>query len=216
MKQRVDNVFLDFRMICHFVLLTIVLSFSVYIQQEYSLQNQLSGQVLLDEALKSRLLESFDKYQWLIIIVSPLAILLRVLLVSSCLFIGIFLSENYRKVQYLDCFNVALKADTVLVFSSAVYALLIVVIGYEYANIIIQRTSMLALFDIEILEPWLIIIISTFNIFELVYCLLIGKFLSIITGESYYKSLKIVMCTYGVGLFLYMLFSIFMILYATE
>lgn len=73
--------------------------------------------------------------------------------------------------------------------------------------------SLMFFFNMELLDPWLIILIGMFNVFEVVYWLFLANFLSITTGEKYTESLSFVFSTYGVGFLIYILFAVFIMLY---
>lgn len=188
----------------------------VYIQQEYWVIPQLDAQRLLSETLKKEILDQFAQYRWLSFLLAPLVFLLRISLVSSCLFVGEILFSDRPIHCYANYFNIVLKADIVLVFSSAFYCILLLSAGEEIATATVRYTSLLGLFNPETIEPWLLIPVGVFNVFELLYWLFMAWLLSAATRNTYRKSLNFVLCTYGAGLTLYILFMIFIGLYVSQ
>jgi hypothetical protein len=187
-----------------------------FIQQEYVVIPQLETNELINKILKEQLLGQFYKYRWLSFIFAPLMLVLRVALVAVCIFIGSFLFENYGRMKYSTCFNISLKADIALLLYNILYSILSVPIGYEAAIQIAQYTSFLGLFDVSTLEPWLIALIGSFNIFELFYWLFLAKLLSIYIRKFYRDSLNFVISTYGIGFFIYLSFFVFIMLYISQ
>lgn len=188
----------------------------VYILQEYMLIPQLNSQTVLSETLKEQLQAQFYKYRWLSFLISPAIFLIRVCLVGGCLFIGGILFNDHEKPVYATYFNVALKTDSILILSSVLYCILLLSAGEETATATVRYTSLLALFNPETIEPWLLVPVGVFNVFELLYWLFMAWLLSAATRTTYRKSFNFVLCTYGAGLTLYILFMIFIGLYVSQ
>lgn len=197
------------------VLIGIILCL-VYIQQEYVLIPQLDKQILLSETLKKEIYEQFSQYRWLAFFLAPFIFMIRVTLVGSSLYIGEILFANRSIHTYKDYFNIALKADLILILSSVLYCILLLSAGEETATATVRYTSLLALFNPETIEPWLLVPVGVFNVFELLYWLFMAWLLSAATRTTYRKSFNFVLCTYGAGLTLYILFMIFIGLYVSQ
>jgi hypothetical protein len=207
--------YLQFDVVFFIICTVVVLSILSFLQQEYVLIPMLNNQDVLTETLKKQILEQFHKYRWFTFIISPLVVFLRISLSAVCFFIGCFIFDSYGKMNYSFCFNIALKSDIVLLAYSVFYNILVVIVGYETATNIAKHSSFLGLFDIAILDPWLIALIGAFNVFELLYWLFLAKLLSVSIQKSYRDSLNFVVSTYGVGFFLYLLFLAFFMLYTS-
>lgn len=198
----------------YFLVCVITLSFIlVYIQQEYIVIPQLVNQPMVNDILRVQILDQFNKYRFLPFLLSPIVLMIRVLFVSTCLYIGGLIFDNLKIVKFVDSFNVALKADIILLFFPVVYSIVIVFYSTEVGLQVIRYTSLIFLFDYEALDPWLIALIGMLNLFELIYWIFIAKLFAIITKTSYRESLNIIVSTYGLGFVFYALFVVFIMLY---
>lgn len=199
-----------------FVFITIIVTVQLYVQQEYVFMPQMNDITLFNEALKNRLIDNFVKYRWLSFIIAPLILFLRITIVGCCLFIGGILYDGWKNLNYRTSFNVALKADVILVSFSIVYTLLVVIFGYEKGVFLMNCFSLIAFFDMNETEPWLLAPLALFNLFELIYWLFLAKLLSKEFNDKYFTSLGFVISTYGVGFVLYILFVVFILLFAYQ
>lgn len=199
-----------------FIFITIIVTVQLYVQQEYVFMPQMNDIPLFNEALKSQLIDQFVKYRWLSFIIAPLILFLRITIVGYCLFVGGILFDSWKSLNYRSCFNVALKADIILVSFSIVYTLLVVIFGYEKGLYLMNCFSLIAFFDMNTTEPWLLAPLALFNLFELLYWIFLAKLLSKELNNKYFISLSFVISTYGVGFVLYILFVVFILLFVYQ
>ena len=73
-----------------FLLYVSVMLIITFLQQEFVLLPELQHLDIVEEASKAQLLERWQKMRWLSFVVAPLMLLLRLSLVSLCLFVGGF------------------------------------------------------------------------------------------------------------------------------
>lgn len=193
-----------------FTICILVMSvFLIYIQQEYVLIPQMHDSSLVGNVIKEQVIDGFNKYRWLSFLLNPAIVLLRITFVSGCLFVGVFLFDDYKKMSYKACFNIALKSDIILIIFSIIYTICVVLYGADFGLKIIGNVSLLFLFNLDNIDYWMTIPISAFNLFELIYWLFIALLLSILNNKTIIDSLNFVISTYGVGFILYVLFITF-------
>lgn len=188
----------------------------VYIQQEYVMIPQMNDMPLLNETLRNRFFEQFNQYRWLSFIVAPLFILLRIVVVGGCLFVGSLLFDKYTKLDYVTCCNIALKADVIFMFFSVISSVLILIYGYEKGIHLISYCSFVNFFQSDDIATWLKSIAALINLFELLYWLFLAKLVSTVMKEKYAMSLNFIISTYGVAFLLYVLFVAFIMLYVYQ
>ena len=73
-----------------FLLYVSVVLIITFLQQEFVLMPELQNFDLVDDEAKAQLLERWQKWRWVSFVVTPLLLLLRLGLVSLCLFVGSF------------------------------------------------------------------------------------------------------------------------------
>ena len=210
MKQILDiriMIFLPFLIICSLVV--------VYVQQTHVLIAQLETQNM-PESMKLEIINQVSKYRLVTYFVSVLITLIRITYVAVCFYIGGFFFDSFGKQKYKIYFNIALKADAILVGYTLLYAVSILIFGYEKALYIFQNTSLLCLFNLETIEPWMVIPIGTLNIFEVLYWFFLVALLLVVFRKSHKETMNFVISTYGTGLMLYILVMMFVVLYISQ
>lgn len=185
----------------------------VYLQQECIIIPQVDDQMILSDILKKQMIDQVEKYRWLSFLLVSIILLLRVLLVGGCLFIGFLFFENMPKTDYYSCFNISLKADIILFMLPVLY-IAFSLFDIEFGLKMVEYTSLIFLFDINTIELWLITLIGMMNLFELLYMLFLAKLIAVKINITYIESFNFVLSTYGVGFVLYAMFLVFVMLYA--
>lgn len=170
----------------------------------------------------SRVEEMFQfskKWQWISYFVLPIFVLLRVYFTSTILYIGIFFTE--LKAEFGKLFKIALLADFVYVLSGL--AKLVILIFFKEVNTLedlqFQPLSVMELLNAKSIDPLFVYPLSLINVFELGYFLVLACLLVSVINEAneersvnYGKSLKLVTASYGSGLFLWVVFVMFITL----
>jgi len=163
----------------------------------------------------AEMLEKSKKLNWLMYIFLPVLVLLRVFYTSVFLFIGIFFTE--QKIEYGKIFKVALLADFVFVLSALV-RLVMFIFFVEVSSLEdfgLQPFSVLGLIDQNSVEPMFLYPLTRANLFQFIYFFVLAALLKGSIYEpntkkiSYWKSLKLVIISYGSGLLLWILFIMF-------
>ena len=91
-----------------FLLYVSVILIITYLQQEFVLLPELQHLDIVEEASKTQLLERWQKTRWLAFVIAPLVLLLRLGLVSLCLFVGGFFFADMTESLQID------SADAIL------------------------------------------------------------------------------------------------------
>lgn len=190
-----------------------IILIATYIQQEYIVIPQISNMPVADEVVKAKIFEGYYKYRWLMFVMPPVVMLLRISLVSFCLFMGGFFRGQKNQIKYTDSWNIALKSDVVLILFSLITCFISIALGTEQAADVARYNSLTFLVDANITEQWLLIPIAALNIFEVCYWFFMAKLVAVQTSNGYWDSFKFVMSTYGVGYLFYIVFLMFLLLY---
>lgn len=156
------------------------------------------------------MIEQATKWKWVGYLIVPLVVFLRVTYTTVCVFVGCFLNDI--KVKFSELFTIAILADFVFIVSGLLK--LIMLIFFKDVNTLgdlqVQPLSILNLFDISILDPFYKYPLSVLNIFEVLYVLVLVWMVSGLIGRSFLNSFKTIATSYGTGIFLWLLFVMFM------
>ena len=207
------KIYLNLNGIWYLSFIIIISILLVYLQQECIIIPQVDDQMILSDILKKQMIDQVEKYRWLSFLLVSIILLVRVLLVGGCLFIGFLFFENMPKTDYSSCFNISLKADIILFMLPVLY-IAFSLFDIEFGLKMVEYTSLIFLFDINTIELWLITLIGMMNLFELLYMLFLAKLIAVKINITYIESFNFVLSTYGVGFILYAMFLVFVMLYA--
>ncbi|WP_462353947.1 hypothetical protein [Alistipes timonensis] len=188
----------------------------IYLEQEYIAIPQISNMSVVDETVKTKILEGYYKFRWLMFLAPVVILLIRVSLVALCLFLGSLFNDQQKKIKYTEGWNIALKSDVVLILFSVAVCAAAVVAGSDAATEFSRHSSFAFLVDSNITDQWLLVPIAALNIFEICYWFFMAKLVAVQTGDSYWSSFKFVLSTYSVGYLFYIVFLMFLLLYLTN
>jgi|SRR5690625_431098 len=159
------------------------------------------------------ILESREKFWWVPYLIQIVVILIKVLFVSLCIFIGVVLSDI--RIPFKNIFRVAVIAEIIFVIGQSIYLFNL----YTHrAELTFETTanyfplSMLSFFGVENVVSWLHYPLQTLNLFEVVYVVLISWLLSRQWKPDFIESLNIVIPSYGIGLLVWMILVVFLTL----
>ena len=158
------------------------------------------------------LLENIKKYQWLGYSLLPVLLLIKVLYNSFILITGTLLVD--RNFRFPDLFNVCLKAEMVflLMFVGKIITLNFFKHIDVTGDINFIPVSLANFFTTTSLPKWLIYPMQTFNIWEVLYCI-VGSCLFAAQFDMPRKKAALLFCgSYISGLLIIMVISIFLIL----
>ena len=143
------------------------------------------------------------QWQWIGYVFIPFVVIIRVWYTAFCMYVGSLFQEydwEWKKV-----FNIALKADVVFLFAMAVRFYYYVFINEPQTmeDMSVCFVSMLALVGLENTPAWLVSAYNSMSLFEVLYIALLTVLVSKVFDRKWYFSLIFVLCTYGLGTYLY-------------
>lgn len=197
-----------------FLLYVSVMLVITFLQQEYVLLPELQNLDIIGEDVKVQLLERYQSTRWLSFLLVPVLLLLRLSLVTLCLFIGGYFFVEMSGKRFVDWWGVATVAQAVILTYSVILCILNLSAESNKAMELTKYTSLLFLGG-EKLESWVRLPLSAVNIFEVLYWIVMSLFVGKLSGTKFGKSFKFVMSTYGVGYLFYIALLMFLLLYLT-
>jgi hypothetical protein len=160
------------------VLITIIVVFALlnnYIFVSDDLYFNSLGEQLSYEKIE-KILNQNKKWGWVGYVFIPIIIYIKLALVAGCLSIGaLFISKRF---EFKKMWGVALEAEFVFLIPSILKILWFAFIQTDYTLKDLQLfypLSLLNFFNVRNVEPWLLYPLQVFNVFEVVYWLLLAR-----------------------------------------
>lgn len=150
------------------------------------------------------------QWEWVSYTVLPILILIKLTLVASCISIGLFFVTD--KFLFKSTFGVTLEAEFIFLIPTLLKILWFALIQTDYTLQDLQvfyPLSALNFFDYTTVQPWLIYPLQLFNVFEIIYWVLLAKGVSQIIERDINKSFEMVIASYGTGLLLWVVVVMF-------
>lgn len=144
------------------------------------------------------------KWEWVSYAILPILTLIKLTLVASCLSIGLYFLTN--RFSFNSAFGVALEAEFIFLLSALLKIVWFAIFQTDYSLQDLQffyPLSALNFFDYTTVQPWLIYPLQLFNVFEIIYWVLLAKGVSQIIERDINKSFEVVIASYGTGLVLW-------------
>lgn len=182
-----------------------------FIKQEFVLLPEIQSFDLLGEEARVHMVEKWQKWRWVSFLIAPIFLLLRLGLVSLCLYVGSFFSYTANK-KFKDWWDVSMVAQSVLILYGVILCSISVIFSTKISSEISKYTSLLFLGGDNI-EQWIRLPLSAFNIFEITYWIVMAKLVSARMETGFGKSFKFVLSSYGVGYLFYIVLLMFLMLY---
>jgi hypothetical protein len=158
----------------------------------------------------AKMFEMSQKWQWIGYVFTPIVVIIRVSFTAICLYIGCFLANS--NIRFKEVFKIALLADFVFVLTGI--AKLVILIFFKNVSRLddlqFQPLSLTELFHRDSVDKLFVYPFSLISIFELLYWLVLARFLSGLLEKPFGNSLKRVASSYGTGLLLWLLFVMFL------
>ncbi|MFH6999398.1 hypothetical protein ACHRVZ_15825 [Flavobacterium sp. FlaQc-57] len=161
-----------------------------------------------------RIFEVQKKIQWLYYIIVPIVILLKTIIISCIVYIGIILSEN-KKWSFSLLWNYTLKAEFVFVLANITKIAWFYFFQKNYNLQDLQYfypLSALNIIGYKGLENWFIYPLQVLNLFELSYVIYLGFKVGKLANANTDYGLKIVGLSYVPSLLLWVTIIMFFIL----
>lgn len=168
------------------------------------------GQQLTYERITD-LIEKSNKWRWIVYVAIPVYYLIKFLIISICLYTGVFLAGY--SINFTKLFHVVMFSEFIFLIVPVVKIVWFGIFLTDYTLQDLQYfspLSLLSLVDRNSIEPWLAYPLQLVNVFEISYWLLLALGLCSLTKERYSKMLGLVASSYGVGLLLWVVFIVFL------
>jgi hypothetical protein len=196
----------------------ILLNIIVFILSKYIVSNELVYEYYIDIISQEQINELLDnqgKWQWLSYVLIPLIVIMRSVLVSMCLSVGLFFYDSENNIKYKKLLNVALLGEFILASVGYVKFFYFTLVNTNYSLVDIQQfypLSFINFLDVENLEPWLVYPLQTVNLFEITYFFVLVYGMHKLLKNNYWKSFEITAASYGTGLLIWLGFVMFLML----
>ena len=197
-----------------FLLYVSVMLVITFLQQEFVLLPELQNIDIVGEDARGELLERWQLMRWLSFLLVPVLLLLRLALVSLCLFIGGFFFAEMSGRRFKEWWKVATVAQAVILLYSVMLCIVNLSVGADKAMELTTYTSLLFLCG-DNLEQWVRLPLSAVNVFEILNWTVMSILVGQLCKTRFGKSFKFVMSTYGVGYLFYIALLMFLMLYLT-
>ena len=197
-----------------FVLICLTFALTALIQQKYVLVDAVYynsfGEQLADDRIE-KMISMRDEWAWLSYLLIPVLVVLQVFLITICLNIGTILF-NYR-IGFVKLFRLVMKVQLL----PTVVQLIATLVAWQFLNIQTfddlaksNFYAISALFNLSDIPKWLYYPLHTINILEVAFCLVLAFGIRYVLSLDYAKSLRFVGLTYGLGLFFWVTFMVFL------
>ena len=197
-----------------FLLYVSVMLIITFLQQEFVLLPELQNLDIIGEGARAQMLDRYQRMRWTSFLLVPLLLLLRLSLVTLCLFIGSFFFAKINGRKFKDWWGVAMVAQSVMLAYSVILCAVNIGLGVNKAMELTTYTSLLFLGG-ESIEPWVRMPLSAVNVFEVLYWIVMALLVGRLCRTKFGKSFRFVMSTYGVGYLFYIALLMFLMLYLT-
>ncbi|MCA4893611.1 MAG: hypothetical protein ING84_01240 [Cytophagales bacterium] len=207
-KVRKNGFITPFALLC-FLQFLLVFSMNWSLVTDDLYYNTLGDQLSFERI--NELIDLNKKWNWVIYLITPMLYLLKFFLVAICLSMGVFLFRFEVGLKVL--FKIALLSEFIFLFPSIIKLFWFNLVSASYTFTDLQSfapLSIVNLFDRANLDTWLLYPLSLLNLFEVTYIITLAYLLSGAIKSDFILSLKLVVFSYGAGLFIWALFITFL------
>jgi hypothetical protein len=192
---------LYFALIC-MLYWAVIMLFDTFIIHDQLYFEAYSEQLAVDRI--EAMLKFQQEWAWLSYGLLPLFLLIRMSLVSLSILAGAILSEI--KISFRKVFQIVLVAEMVYLLPAFIQLIYFIGIAQDYTLQDLQNFdyySALALIGRSSVEPWLMYALACFNLFELLYWLVLALGFHWVLQRNYWEMLGLVATGYGTVLLLW-------------
>lgn len=162
-----------------------------------------------------KLLAQQKEWAWLSYVFVGVLYLLKITLVAGCIYTGFFfINSNGPKIAFKEIITIVAKTDLIFFIPILLKILWFTFVEERFTIKDIQQfypLSLVNIYDVASLENWLLYPLQTFNIFEILFWFALAYELKNYLKEDFTASFKFVLSTYGSGLFVWVIFVVFLI-----
>ncbi len=204
---RNSNKNLLFVVLCVIGILIAYLTSNMLISEELYF-NQFGEQMTYDQ-IRS-FLDFQYKYQWVSYLILPFIYLIKLSLLTIVLLTGTIFWNI--KVSFKKLFQIALIAEFLFIIPSLIKLFWFLFFNTDINLLELQTfypLSVLNLIDSTNIPQWLLYPLQLINVFEVIYWFILAYGISLVARERLPKMLGLVASSYGVGLFVWVVFITF-------
>lgn len=188
--------------------ITLIFIFNTFVLTKNIFYDSLSTQMTFERI--NELIDKRETFAWIGYLFIPLIIVLKVLIGSMCIQIGLILQNI--KFRFKTVLTITVTANFIFILPLLIKLVWFLLIKTDYTLTDVQQfypLSALNLFKVENLSPLLIYPFQTFNVFEILYWLLLAGGIKQALDIDINKSIKVVFTGYIPALALWMLCVMF-------
>lgn len=188
----------------------------LYAMQGLLVNDELYFTSLAEKFTAERIQESVDqahRWAWLLYTIVPVSNLIRFVVVASCLSIGYFFSTN--KWSFRPFIWVAIQAELVLLLPILLKIAWFLFVQPHYQLDDLQNFSPLSLaslVDYNTTDAWLHYPLQIASVFEVAYWFALAYGIKKAFNLSITRALKLVACSYGTAMVLWVVFTMFLVI----
>lgn len=197
-----------------FISLTLLIIFEgVLISKILNIDNLIYDRILNNASNKqiSDYLFFKNTYQWFSYAFVPILLLIKTSLITSILYIGTYFFSK-KPLTFKELLGFVINAEFVFLLVPIIKIIWFYSFQTNYKLEDIQYFYPLSALNIvgyKDLEPWFIYPFQTLNLFELTYWLILAYYIGKATETNMDRGLKIVACSYGSALLLWVVTIMF-------
>lgn len=190
-----------------FSFLVTILAFFVFLSNYLLISENLYFNTFAEQLTYEQIeniINQSKQWEWAGYAILPVLTLIKLTLVASCLSIGLYFFTN--RFSFKAAFGVALEAEFIFLIPALLKIVWFAIFQTDYSLQDLQffyPLSALNFFDYTTLQPWLMYPLQLFNVFEIIYWVLLAKGISPIIEQDISPSFGIVAASYGTGLLLW-------------
>ncbi len=156
------------------------------------------------------LLNMMKSYGWVNYLLIPLIMPVKISCITSCISMGFYLlNDNLLFKNIFFCVTIS-EFSVFVSFLLKIIYFLFVKINYSYFDLInFHFYSLLDFLDLENVPVYLSRPLSLLNVVEISYWFLLSFSISKVIKIGYTESFKVVISSYGTGLLVWVLFTVF-------
>ena len=189
-----------------FAAIVLLYSLITWVTSKFLLTDSMYFQELSEQLAYERIekmLETKERYAWVSYVFLPVLLLLRIFYTTICLYAGVYFND--WKISFRKVWRVTLFADMVWLVP-AVLKMAYFSLQTDYTLSDMQNFypySLLALFEAESLDKWLVYPVYILNLLEITYVAILAYGLKQYLQKTYKQIILRVIASYGLGLLLW-------------
>lgn len=166
------------------------------------------GNQLSDERIE-QIIDIRNKFQWIGYIIAPIIIFFKWAIISGIIYVLIIFSN--KSISMRQCFRIVMVAELAMILATLAKLIFFLVHKPESIQDIqfFYPFSITQLFSPTQIPNYLVYPIQQLNLFEFAYWFLIASGIQTFIQKNFWQSLKITALSYGVAMFVWVLFVVF-------